>query len=119
MMSGIQKPLFRFANITLRGDETGQKVYENYVTESINWSTYYWAPLKRENNKMYATGNRKQTVKVKDKSTELKETKNVYGRLRIIGRSSRDVDIEQAVGDYEFTLPPRSLFTKWFTITIP
>lgn len=86
-------------------DEIGQKLYGNQVTQRINGSTTLWAHVKRE-NKMYTTGSRKQTVKVRDKVTDLKETKNSYGRLMGSARSSRDVHMKQAVGNYGFTPPP-------------
>ena len=40
-----------------------------------------WSPMKKLNNQMYMYGNKKQTVKVRDKNTDLKETKDLYGRL--------------------------------------
>ena len=91
-------------------DEIGQKLYENYVEDRITGNTSIWAPVKRENNKMYTSGNTKKTLKIRDKSIDLKETKDLYGRLMILCKSSRDVDMRQVIGDYEFTLTPRSLF---------
>ena len=59
---------------------------------------------------MYMSGNKKHTVKVRDRTVDLKETKDLYGRLMVLARSNRDIDQKQAVGTYEFTLTPRSLF---------
>ena len=66
--------------------------------------------MKKEKNLMYMSGNKKHTVKVRDKTVDLKETKDLYGRLMVLARSNRDIDQKQAVGTYEFTLTPRSLF---------
>ena len=52
-------------------DDVGQKLYEDYVK--------YWAPVKKEKNLMYMSGNKKSAVKVRDKIVDLKETKNLYG----------------------------------------
>ena len=92
-------------------DAMGQKLYEDYVSERINGDVSLWAPVKRENNKMYMSGIKKHTVKVRDKTIDLKETKSLYGRLMVLARSNRDIDHKQAIGTYEFTLTPRALFT--------
>ena len=60
---------------------------------------------------MYTSGNKKHAVKIRDKTVELKETKDMFGRLMVLARSNRDIDQKQALGSYEFTLTPRSLFT--------
>lgn len=56
------------------------------------------------------SGNKKSTVKIRDQTIDLKENKNLYGRLMVLARSNRDIDQRNAVGNYEFTLTPRSLF---------
>lgn len=49
-------------------DDTGQKLYEDYVSERINGDVSLWAPVKKEKNMMYMSGNKKHTVKVRDKT---------------------------------------------------
>ena len=61
---------------------------------------------------MYISGNKKHTVKVRDKTVDLKETKDLYGRLMVLACSNRDIDLKQAVGIYEFTLTSRLLFSS-------
>ena len=95
----------------LNMDNTGQKLYEDYVKERINGDVSLWAPVKKEKNMMYMCGSKKYTVKVRDKTVDLKETRDLYGRLMVLARSNRDIDQKQAVSTYEFTLTPRSLFT--------
>ena len=60
-------------------DDTGQKLYE----ERINGDVSLWAPVKKEKNLMYMSGNKKHTVKVRDKTVDLKETKALYGHLMV------------------------------------
>ncbi|KAG1712215.1 Tyrosine-protein kinase Btk29A [Nymphon striatum] len=59
---------------------------------------------------MYTSDNNNCTVKIRDKSIDLKETKDLFGRLMVLARSSRDVDQNKAIGNFEFTLTPRALF---------
>ncbi|KAL8597167.1 hypothetical protein ACOMHN_050503 [Nucella lapillus] len=92
----------------LNADITGQKLYEDYVAERINGDVSIWAPVKKENNKMFISGSKK-TVKLRDKTVDLKETKDLYG-LMVLARSNRDINQKDAIGNYEFTLTPRALF---------
>jgi len=71
-------------------DDTGQKLYKDYVSEKINGDVSLWAPMKKEKNLVYMSGNKKHTVKVRDKTVDLKETKDLYGRLMVLAGSNRD-----------------------------
>ena len=42
------------------------------VAERINGDASLWAPVKKKNNRMYMSGNKKQTVKIRDQSVDLK-----------------------------------------------
>ena len=100
----------------LNANITGQKLYEDYVAERINGEVSIWAPVKKENNKMFICGSKKTTVKLRDKTVDLKETKDLYGRLMVLARSNRDINQKDAVGNYEFTLTPRALFAPDGTV---
>ena len=93
----------------LNADEIGQKLYEDYVTERISGDTSLWAPVKKQSNKMCMSDSKKLTLKIRDQTTDMKETKNLYGRLMVLIRSNRGIDQKNAVGNYEFTLTPRAL----------
>ena len=100
-----QKSVPQILNI----DDIGQKLYEDYVAERINGDVSLWAPVKKQNNTMFLSGNKTQTVKIRDKLVDLKETKDLYGHLMVLAKSNRDID-QNAIGDYEFTLTARALF---------
>ena len=91
-------------------DETGQNLYEDFVAKRINGDVSLWAPVKKEKNRMYMSGNTTLAIKIRDKTVDLKETKDLYGRLMVLSRSSRDVDQKDAIGNFEFTVTPRALF---------
>ena len=59
---------------------------------------------------MFLSGNKQQTVKICNQSVDLKETKDLYGRLMVLAKSNRDIDKKSAAGNFEFTLTPRALF---------
>jgi len=79
---------------------------------------------------MFLSGNKQQTVKIRDQSMDLKETKDLYGWLMVLAKSNRDIDQKSAIGNFEFTLglpghcllqmdpsfhvlKSQSLFTAW------
>ena len=67
-------------------------MYENYVAERINGNTSLWSPIKKENNKMYLSNSKRQTVKIQNKVVDLKEMKDLYSRLMVPAKSSRGID---------------------------
>ena len=73
-------------------NDTGQKVYEDYVTERINGNISLWAKVMKVGNKMFMSGNKTTTIKLRDKTVDLKETKDIYGRLMILAKSTRNID---------------------------
>lgn len=100
----------------LIADITGQKLYEDYVAERINGEVSIWNPVKKENNKVFMSGSKKTTVKLRDKTVDLKETKNLYGRLMVLARSNKDINQKDVIGNYECTLTPRALFAPDGTV---
>ena len=91
-------------------NDIGQNMYEDYVTERINGNISLWAKVTKVGNKMFMSGNNSTTIKLRDKTIDLKETKDLYGRLMILAKSTRDIDQKGAIGNHEFTLTLRSLF---------
>lgn len=70
--------------------------------------------MEKQNNMMFMSGDKKMTVKVRDKTVDLKETNDRYCGLIVIAVSSRDIDQKNANGKFEFTLTHWALFcTKW------
>jgi len=44
------------------------------------------------------------------------ETKDLYGRLMFLARSSNDIKQKEAIGNHEFTLTPRAVYAPDGTI---
>ena len=81
----------------LNVDDLGQKLYEEYVIERINGVVSLWAPVKRQNNKMYMSSSKKQSGKIRDQTIDLRETESLYGCLMILTRSNMDIDQKNVV----------------------
>src|SRR6267154_1673699 len=65
---------------------------------------------------MFKSANKKIPVKLRDKTVDVRETKDLYGRLMFSARSNGDINQKEAIGNYEFTLTPRALFASDDTI---
>ena len=48
--------------------------------------------------------------KLRDKTVDLKETKDLYGKLMFLAMSSNAINQKEAIGNHEFTLTPRALY---------
>jgi len=109
----------KYVPTILNADVTGQQLYGDYVSEQISGDVSLWAPVKKDNNKMFMCTNKKTTVKLQDKTVDLRETKNLYGRLMVLARTSKDINQKEAIGNHEFTLTPTALFSRWYNPVMP
>ena len=91
----------------LNANDTGQKMYEDYVTERINRNISLWAKLKNLGNKMFMSRNKTTAINLQDNTVSLR-SKGDEGSLRLIilAKSTRDIDQKGAIGNHEFTLTP-------------
>lgn len=70
---------------------------KDYVSERINGAVSLWVPMKIENIKMFLSRNKKFTVKLRDKTVNLKKTKDLFASLMVFARSSRDINQKEAI----------------------
>ena len=91
-------------------NDTGQKMYEYYVTERITRNISLWAKVTKVGNTMFMSGNETTTIKLRDTKVDIKETNDFHGRLMILAKSTRVIERKGAIGNYEWTLTPISLF---------
>ena len=61
-------------------------MYEDYVSERINGDVSLWAPVKKE-NKMFLSGNKTITVKLRHNTVDLQETKDLFARWYLPGQA--------------------------------
>jgi hypothetical protein len=73
----------------------------------VSQKTLLWDPLANGPYYTYA-GPTKSPEKAA--ISDIKEVKSLFGRLMVISKSSRDINQADAIGEFEFTTIPRSLF---------
>ena len=93
-------------------DKIGQKAFENFVKERINTEEKgFWDPMKKLSLKLFRNSSKPVKTKVGDKMSELREERNLLARFLIVMRSRPEIDMKEAIGEYEFSAVPRSLFS--------
>ena len=93
--------------------EEGRKLFSAFVQDRIKTGKInLWAPVKKRNLLTWKTSAKVIKVKAKDTIIELKEDRNLFARLAMVCKSRPEIDIQEAVGLYEFTVVPRSLFAR-------
>ena len=76
-----------FVEQILNANDTDQKMYEDYVTVRTNGNISIWAKVTRVGYKIFMSGNKTTPIKLRDKTVDLKETKDLYGRLMSLAKS--------------------------------
>ena len=59
-----------FVEQILNANDTGQKMHEDYVTERINGNISRWAKVTKVGNKMFMSGIKTTTIKLRDKTIQ-------------------------------------------------
>ena len=70
-----------FVEQIFNANDTGQIMYEDYVTERINGNISLWTKVTKVGNTMFMSGNKTTTIKLRVKTVDLTDTKDLYGRL--------------------------------------
>ena len=91
--------------------EIGEKLYQKFVKERIQGDSSVWDPMKRNNLKTFKDNSKSIKTKVGEKMIEIKEEKNLMSRFLIAARKRPEMELEMCIGEYEFSVVPRSLFT--------
>ena len=92
-------------------DQIGQESFEQFVNERINTDAkFLWDPMKKLSLKLFRNSSKLVKTKIGEKVTELREERNLLARFLIIMRSRPEIDMKEAIGHYEFSAVPRSLF---------
>ena len=55
----------------------------------------------------------------KDKVIELKEDRSLFARLMAVCKNRPEINIKEVIGQYEFSVVPRSLFAPGVCFIVP
>ena len=89
----------------------GNKLFQTFVKERIQTAEKsIWDVVKKRKLLTWKTTGKTVRVATKDKIIELKEDRCLFARMMVICKSRPEIDIKEAVGVYEFSVVPRSMF---------
>lgn len=69
-----------------------------------------WSPMKKQKLLTWKTSGKKTKVIVDNNVVELQEDRCLFARMMMVCKSRPEINIAKAVGVYEFSLVPKSLF---------
>lgn len=89
----------------------GKELFGNFVKERIQSSkNSIWSPMKKSKLLTWKSTGKILRVTTKDKIVQLKEDRSLFVRMMMVCKARPEIDIKEAVGQYEFSIVPRSMF---------
>ena len=101
-------------------DVLGEELYKTFVQDRLasNSKMSVWDRIKLSKIKTMNTWMKKLEVRIDDKVIKLREERQLLARFLII-QQVRDLDLENAIGNFEMSLTPRSLFNNDCSLLLP
>lgn len=95
----------------------GTELFGHFVTERIQSSACsIWSRMKKRKLLTWKSTGKTVRVNVKEQVVELKEDRSLFARMMMVCKSRPEIDIKEAVGQYEFSVVPRSMFAPYGTL---
>ena len=89
----------------------GATLLSTFVTERIQkGNVNLWSPMKKRKLLTWKSTGKKTKVTVNNKIVELQEDRSLFARMTMVCQSRPEINLQEAIGMYEFNLVPRSLF---------
>ena len=95
----------------LQHERIGEELYQSFINERLIGSESVWSPLKKCKLPTFKNQGKKVTMTVEKKLVQLKEERTLLSRFLITARKRPEIDLEESIGNYEFTVVPHSMFT--------
>ena len=107
-------------NDILQRDAIGQHMFEEFVQQRlIEGKLSVWARMTRRKINTFKSESASVEIKIGDKLVKMKEERSLLQRFIVISRSRKDLDLKDCIGEYEFGVIPRSLFSADGCLLLP
>ena len=108
----------------LKRDDKGQVRFEEFKEQRLIKETAtmtLWDKIKKMNLKTFNTSTKKNTIKIDSKIIKLREDRQLLARFLVLQKSRPNIvdSLEEMIGQYEFGVIPRSLFSADGVLLIP
>ena len=91
--------------------EIGRSLFNCFVKERVqSGEVNLWSPMKKRKLLTWKTSAKVVKVTTADKIVELQVHRSLFARMMMVCKSRPEIEIKDAVGQYEFSVVPRSLF---------
>lgn len=95
----------------LKHEQIGKARYDTFIKDRIRGEHLIWEPMKKTNLQTFKSLRKKVKLKIGEKIVEMRAEKQAMSRFLIASRKRPEIELEQCIGDYEFSVVPRSLFS--------
>lgn len=90
----------------------GEECYQLFVKERFHGTTSIWSSMKKRKLQTFKTSGKEINRKIGEKVIQLKEEKSLLSRFLIASRKRPELDLEHCLGNFEFSVVPKSLFSN-------
>ena len=94
----------------LNHEEEGKKLLEEFTTKRLEGNLSVWDKMKKRKLLTFKTTAKSLKKKVNDKMVSLREEKTLITRFLVMARQRPDIDLPILLGNFEFSVIPKSLF---------
>ena len=92
-------------------NQIGQKLFEAFVCDCIQSNKInLWSTMKKHQLGTWKDMDKKMKLSAGDKVVELQENRSLFARMMVMLNSRAEINLKEAIGQYEFSVVPRSLF---------
>ena len=89
----------------------GSQMLSRFVDERITTDRIsVWHPVKKRKLNTWKSAAKTNRVKANDKVIELKEDRSLFACMSLVAKSRPEINIKEAVGEFEFNVVPKSMF---------
>ena len=100
------------SNEILQHEAIGADLHKEFIQKRLHGDTSIWAPFKKRNFKNFKTElNKTFKSTSQEKIVQLKEETSLISRFLITSRKRSEIDLEFCLGNFEFSVVPKALFT--------
>ena len=107
-------------NDILQRDAIGQQAFEEFVNQRLTEGKLsVWGRMTKNKVKTFKSESATAEIKIGNQLIKIKEERNLLQRFIVISRSRPDLDLKVCIGEYEFGVVPRSLFSADGSLLLP
>ena len=107
-------------NAILQRDVIGQQMFVDFVNQClIDGTLSVWGKMTKRNLKTFKSESATTEIKIGNQLIKIKEERNLLQRFIVISRSRPELDLKVCIGEFEFGVVPRSLFSADGCLPLP